>query len=53
VLQSKIHDESARRGKAVCPILSLLQDDIVPNFQITSFLALRRRNLVDLDPMTH
>jgi hypothetical protein len=51
--QRKIHDQSARRGKAVCPILRLLHDDIVPNFQITSFLALRRRDLVDLDSMTH
>jgi hypothetical protein len=42
-----------RGGGRFCPILRLLQDDIIPNFQITSFLVLRRRNLVDLDPMTH
>jgi len=49
----KIHNQCARRRKTVCPILRLLQDDVVPNFHITPFLALRRRDLVYLNPMAH
>jgi hypothetical protein len=30
-----------------------LQDDVVPYFHITPFLARRRRNIVYLNPMTH
>jgi hypothetical protein len=51
--QSEIHNQSARGRKAVCPILWLLQDDIVPNFKITTFLALRWRDFMDLDSVTY
>ena len=49
----KIQNQGTWRGKAVSPVPRLLQDDVVPNFHITPFLALSRRDLVDLNPMAH
>jgi len=51
--QGKIQYECTRRWKSICQVPGSLQDDVVPYFHITPFLVRSRRNLVDLNPMTH
>ena len=41
------------RRKVVCQVPGFLQDDVVPYFHITPFLARRRRNIMNLNPMAH
>ena len=48
-----VHDQGVRRRKTVILSLRFLQDYVVFDFYVSSFLARRRSNFMNFDPMSH